>query len=124
VRYIPTFEEELTNVAALTPQQLEQFHSRFYGAGTISFSAVGQFDVDAVKTALRYGIEGWREAPVYTRVPDPYREVPPKEFLINTPDKANAFFVAALPLKLQDTDDEYTALYLANYLLGSSETSR
>src|SRR3546814_16978161 len=44
--------------------------------------------------------------------------------LINTPDKANAFYLAKLPLKLQDTDPDYTALYLANYLLGSSETSR
>src|SRR3546814_16235793 len=38
--------------------------------------------------------------------------------------KANAFYLAKLPLKLQDTDPDYTALYLANYLLGSSETSR
>ncbi|MBB5214970.1 M16 family metallopeptidase [Parapusillimonas granuli] len=124
VRYTPTFEEELAAVAALTPGQLEQFHSRFYGAGTVAFSAVGQFDAQAVKTALRGGLDGWRKAPAYTRVPDPYHDVPPQEFLINTPDKANAFYLAALPLKLQDTDEDYAALYLANYLLGSSETSR
>jgi zinc protease len=41
-----------------------------------------------------------------------------------TPDKANAFYTANLPLKLQDTHPDYPALYLANFLLGSSETSR
>jgi zinc protease len=41
-----------------------------------------------------------------------------------TPDKANAFYTANLGIKLQDTDPEYPALYLANFLLGSSETSR
>ena len=41
-----------------------------------------------------------------------------------TPDKANAFYTANLTLKLQDTDPDYPALYLANFLLGSSETSR
>lgn len=124
VRYTPTFEEELASVAALTRGQLEQFHNRFYGAGTIAFSAVGQFDGAAVKAALSEGLKGWQKAPAYTRVPDPYHDVPPQEFLINTPDKANAFYLAALPLKLQDTDEDYAALYLANYLLGSSETSR
>src|SRR5690606_20962327 len=111
-------------IASLTRQQLVDFHSRFYGAGTIEFAAVGAFDADAVRAALAEGLEGWRKAPAYTRVADPYREVPPKTFAIDTPDKANAFYLAKLPLKLQDTDPDYTALYLANYLLGSSETSR
>src|SRR3546814_7985742 len=29
-----------------------------------------------------------------------------------------------MPLKLQDTDPDFPALYLANFLLGTSETSR
>jgi zinc protease len=41
-----------------------------------------------------------------------------------TPDKANAFFTAAMPLKMQDTDPDFAALSLANFLLGTSETSR
>ncbi|UYO92800.1 M16 family metallopeptidase [Pollutimonas sp. M17] len=124
VRYTPTFDEAQQSIASLTRQQLVDFHSRFYGAGTIEFAAVGAFDADAVRAALAEGLEGWRKAPAYTRVADPYREVPPKTFAIDTPDKANAFYLAKLPLKLQDTDTDYTALYLANYLLGSSETSR
>lgn len=124
VRYTPTFEEAQQGIAALTRQQLIDFHARFYGAGTIEFAAVGAFDSDAVKAALTKGLKDWRKAPAYTRVADPYREVPPKTFAINTPDKANAFYLAKLPLKMQDTDPDYAALYLANYLLGSSETSR
>jgi zinc protease len=124
VRYTPTFEEAQQGIAALTRQKLIDFHTRFYGAGTIEFAAVGAFDAEAVKAALTEGLKDWRKAPTYTRVADPYREVPPKTFVINTPDKANAFYLAKLPLKLQDTDPDYVALYLANYLLGSSETSR
>src|SRR3546814_3861117 len=111
-------------MADLSRQQLSDFHSLFYGAGTIEFAAVGAVDADAVKAALTKGLKDWRKAPAYTRVADPYREVPPKTFSINTPDKANAFYLAKRPLKLQDTDPDYTALELAKYLLGSSETSR
>ncbi|NYT63242.1 insulinase family protein [Alcaligenaceae bacterium] len=124
VRYTPTFEEAQSDITAITQKDLADFHTRFYGAGTIEFAAVGAFDAAAIKTALTNGLHGWRKAPAYERVATPYHAVPPKAFNINTPDKANAFYLSKLPLKLQDTDPSYTALYLANYLLGGSETSR
>ncbi|NLC36097.1 MAG: insulinase family protein, partial [Alcaligenaceae bacterium] len=67
---------------------------------------------------------GWQQAPAYTRITDPYRPVTPETFLIDTPDKANAVLMSALPLNLRDDDPRYPALVLANYLLGGSETSR
>lgn len=124
IRYTPTFEEAQADVAALTQNDLVAFHDRFYGAGAIEFSAVGGFDAEAVRASLKRGLDGWKKAPSYVRVSDPYRPVEPKEFNINTPDKSNAFYLARLPLKIQDTDASYPALYLANYLLGGSETSR
>ena len=124
VRYVPTFDESLEDIESVTRDDLIRFHDKFYGAGNITFSAVGDFDPKAVKESLTTGLQDWKKAPDYTRVPDPYHDVPPKRFDINTPDKANAFFLASMPLKLQDTDPDYPALYLANYLLGSSETSR
>ena len=35
-----------------------------------------------------------------------------------TPDKANAFFVAGINLKLRDDHPDYPALLLGNYMLG------
>ncbi|MYN14473.1 insulinase family protein [Pusillimonas sp. TS35] len=124
VRYTPTFEEERNQIAALTRQRLQSFHSTFYGAGNIEFSAVGAFEPDAIREALTKGLKGWQKAPAYTRLDNPYHAVPAERFHINTPDKANAFYLAKMPVKLQDTDPDFPALYLANYLLGSSETSR
>jgi zinc protease len=121
---VPTFEESLAGVRALNRDALAKFHARFYGAGNIEFSAVGDFEPQAVEQALRDGLAGWKTAPAYTRVPNPYRDVSAKQFDIDTPDKANAFFLTRMPLKLQDTDPDYPALYLANYLFGASETSR
>jgi zinc protease len=66
----------------------------------------------------------WGAGAPYTRISHPYREVKPAQMQALTPDKANAFYTANLALKLQDTDPDYPALYLANFLLGSSETSR
>src|SRR5690606_10461850 len=124
IRYTPTFDEWQSEVAALDAAQLREFHGRFYGAGNIDFSAVGAFDPDAVRNAIKQSVEGWKQAPAYTRISDPYRPVPPEKFQINTPDKANAVLLSALPLNVQDTDERYTAMVLGNYLLGGSETSR
>lgn len=124
IRYTPTFDEEQARIAALTREQLARFHDRFYGAGSLRFAAVGSFDPDAVRAALQAGVKGWKRAPDYVRVDDPYRPVKPETFLINTPDKANAFLLAAAPLRLQDTNPDYPALVVGNYLLGGSATSR
>jgi zinc protease len=123
-RYTPTFDEALNDVQSLTAEQLRAFHQKFYGAGSLSFSAVGTFDADAVREHLTQGLAGWKAAPAYTRLSDPYHQVPAETFTINTPDKANAFYLASMPLHIQDTNPDFTALYVANYLLGESQSSR
>ncbi|MDX3904080.1 MAG: pitrilysin family protein [Pigmentiphaga sp.] len=124
LRYTPSFDEQEAAYKALTRDALVQFHDRFYGAGRVRLAAVGDFDPAAVEQALTKGLAGWKQAPAYTRVPDPYRTVPAERFDISLPDKANAFFLSTMPVQLQDTDPDYPAAMLANYLLGSSETSR
>jgi zinc protease len=124
LRYVPTFAEEQANIKALNRDALLKFHEQFYGAGAITFSAVGDFDPTAVEAALKSGLAGWKRAPAYTRLSEPYRPIPAQRFDIATPDKANAFYLAHMPLKMQDTDPDFPALYLASFVLGTSETSR
>src|SRR5690606_6543902 len=103
VRYTPTFEEEAERVAALTREQLQAFHASFYGAGTIRLAAVGDFDPEAIRLVLGKELSDWRKAPAYERLADPYRKVEPELFIINTPDKANAMYLAAGNVAIQDT---------------------
>lgn len=124
IRYVPTFDEAIENTQSLSQADLLAFHERFYGAGDVRFSATGSFDTDAVKTALKNSFKDWKRAPAYKRAADPFRPIKPESFTLNTPDKANAFYIETLPLKMQDTEEDFVALYLANYLLGQSETSR
>lgn len=124
LRYTPTFAESLQRVKALTRQDLQDFHQQFYGAGDMVVAVVGDFDPQAVQDHLRAGLKDWKRAPAYTRLPDPWYATTPTKVDIATPGKANASYLASLPLKLQDTDPRYPALLLANSLLGGSEDSR
>jgi zinc protease len=51
-----------------------------------------------------------------TRLSDSYRVRCERTF--ETPDKANAFFLAGLNLNVRDDDPDYAALVLGNYMLG------
>src|SRR5690606_32988599 len=122
-RYTPTFEESMQRIKALSADDLKAFHKDFYGAGNMLFSAVGDMDTEAVTQALQASFKQWKAAPAYTRLSRPYHPIEPAHIKINTPGKANAFYMARLPLELQDTNADYPALMLANYLLGGSATS-
>lgn len=124
IRYTPSFDESLDALANLTRDDLQAFHEQFYGAGYLYFSAVGAFEPENIEAALTESVEGWKAAAPYSRVDHPHHDVDAQEFQIDTPDKANAFYLSRQPLARQDTDPDFAALYLADYLLGGAETSR
>jgi len=124
LRYVPTFQEDLQAARTLKREDIVRFHQQFYGAGLLRMSAVGDFDPAALESALTKSLAGWKVAPAYTRVPNPYVAVTPTKLEAETPDKANAFYIAKLPVALQDTDADYPALMLANFMFGLSEHSR
>ena len=124
VRYTPSFEESLAAVEGLKREALVNFHQKFYGAGDIAVSAVGDFDPKTFEATLTKALTGWKKAAPYVRIPTPYHDVAVEHMEALTPDKANAFYLAKMPLALQDTNEDYPALSLVNFMLGTSETSR
>ncbi|KAG0731694.1 hypothetical protein G6F23_015055 [Rhizopus arrhizus] len=71
LRDVPPFEESLASVRGLNREALAKFHAKFYGAGKIEYSAVGDFEPEAVEKAIKAGLAGWKKAPAYTRVGNP-----------------------------------------------------
>ena len=124
LRYARTFDEIVQDVSGLTLEQVREHHQKFYGAKSGEFSAVGDFDVAAVRQALQAAFGDWQVGAPYTRVPQPLISVPPARLLLITPDKQNATMRVEFPVPLSDNDADYAALSMANYLLGSGGNSR
>ena len=53
-----------------------------------------------------------------SRIARKYQDIAPLNKSLETPDKANAFFLAGVNLELRDDDPDYPALVLGNYMLG------
>ena len=118
IRYVGTFDEDVESIKGTTIEQIRQFHKDFYGANNASATVVGDFDKAAIQKIINDEFGSWKSAKPFTRIASPYVAVKAESKMLETPDKANAMFVAGLNMPLQDTDPDYPALVIANYMLG------
>ncbi len=128
LRHAQSFDELVQDVKAVTLEQVQAFHRRFYSAAVGEFAAVGDMDAAAVQQAVQSAFGEWRApaaaAPSYVRVPQPRVPVPGQRFVVSTPDKANANLQARASLPLSDRHPDYAALVAANYIFGAGANSR
>ncbi|HKE85608.1 MAG TPA: pitrilysin family protein [Vicinamibacterales bacterium] len=123
VRHVSTFDEQLADMRAVTLDQVKQFHSGFYGASNAELAVVGDFDPEAILKAAS-ALNGWKSPKAYAQIKNPYRRIDPVNQQFETPDKANAFFLAGMHINISDDNPDYPSLMFANYLLGQGINSR
>jgi len=124
IRAVRSLDESIAALKAAKLEQVKQFHNRYYGANYSEFALVGDFDSEAVKSQLNQLFGDWKSPIAYTRLRSETKAAKPGVIQLEAPDKANAFFLAGLPLSLQDTQPDYVPLQLANRVLGGGVKSR
>jgi zinc protease len=131
LRYVATFDETQQDVQGLSLDAVRAAHRQFLSAASGEFSAVGDMDVAAVRTALDAAFGDWAApaagaaaAKPFVRAPEPWLAAQPTRQLLATPDKPNANLVLDQPLAINDTHADFAALLMANHLLGGDASSR
>ncbi|HTW65547.1 MAG TPA: pitrilysin family protein [Bryobacteraceae bacterium] len=124
VRYIGTFDEQMDDANKVTLEDIKHFHSQFYGASHGELVIVGQFDPQAASKTAAELFGNWPSPAPYKRITEDFEKTTPVNLRIDTPDKQNAMFMAALHLPMSDTDPDYPAMVMANYMFGGSITAR
>lgn len=121
VRYIPTVEEDLARTKMLSLDQLRSLRDDYLGGETGEVAVVGDFDAEECRPALDRIFSGWQSSQSYARLPRLYfDQVRHGLQQIDTPDKANAVYMAGIALPLNDSDPKYPGLLIGNYVLGGS----
>jgi zinc protease len=124
VRYVPTPDENLQRLEAVTLDQVMALYKNQLGATKGELAIVGDFDPEPTLAQLREILKDWKsDVPIkrIERLPPP-PSAGAKEDIV-TPDKANAVYAAGLAFPLKDTDPDYPALLLGNYLVGGGTLS-
>ncbi len=125
VRYEPTFDQQIARLKAVTREQVERLHKEYLGAAHGELVVVGDFDPDAVTAALTTALADWAPKAAYKRIARPAATaLAAVDETIDTPDRANAQYEAALVFPVADTHPDYPALVMVNRILGGGGNSR
>ncbi len=122
--YRASLEERAAQLKALTLDDVKRCYTDFYGTSNSELAVVGDFDAQGITQLATSLFADWKSPVPYERVRSRFYDVPPINRVIETPDKANATYRAAMNLKLRDDDPDYAALLLGNRLLGEGSDSR
>ncbi|MCS6136509.1 insulinase family protein [Shewanella baltica] len=117
-RYLPTFEEQLVDLNALTLEHVKQYHKSLYGAQQMQISVIGDFDHAKTEHAFAQLTKGWKADKPYSLLMREYIPLKNEPITFNTPDKENATFVASTSLPVGENHADAAALTLGNYILG------
>ncbi len=117
-RHPETLDEAIANEKKVTLEQVKAFHQGFYGASNVQIGVVGDFDEEATQRLLTELFADWKSPKKFERLVNQYFDVTVAHESVYVPDKANVTILGNLNLKLQDTDPDYPALVLGNFLLG------
>jgi zinc protease len=120
MRYARSFEEQEEAIGAIKASDLREFHKQFYGAVKGEVVVIGDFDEAEVTAALREAFSDWNTGMPYARLARPHKDVAPINRTINMPGSESAFFAARLNVNMQDTDPDYAALLVADYIFGGA----
>ncbi|MCB9052606.1 MAG: insulinase family protein [Lewinellaceae bacterium] len=117
-RYTMSFDEEVAAIKNLKLEEVKAFYEEFYGASDATIAVVGDFDSEEATAALNRNFKSWTSPGPYERLADAFREPEPANVELETPDKANATFLAGQKLPMNVDHPDYPAMTLGNFMLG------
>ena len=123
-RYVPSPKEEAERVKAVTVEQVKDVYARLVSSAVGELTIVGDFDPEQVVPTVDKLTSDWKSDVAFERLAkDSVNNETGSMEKIETPDKANAAYVAAMTIPMRDSDPDYAALSIGNFILGSSGLS-
>ena len=124
VRYVPSVEEAADRWRSLGVDKVKELYSKFFTSKHGQAAVVGDFDPEAVRNQIAEITNGLNSDEPYERITlDGSVEMAGEVNKIETPDKPNAVYFGGAVLPMSDDHPDYPALYMGNYILGSSGLS-
>ncbi len=114
----------LAETKAATLEGARAFHQAFYGAAHGELALAGDFDAAEVQPLAASLFSDWKNRQAPAPVRRSFHQPPAADKWFQTPDKANAMYLAGLNVNVTDASPDYPALVLAAYLLGGHAKAR
>jgi len=116
--YTATLDESIAAIKKASLNEVKQFYNDFVGASDATVAVVGDFDQSAIESKVKAELDAWKSPKGFTRIPSKITNTKAGDEKINTPDKANAIFLVGQNIAMKDSDADYPAMVLGNFMLG------
>ena len=116
--YVRDADEQAEEIKAVTLDQVKKFYKDFYGASKGELTIIGDFDSESAQSQVKTLFGDWKSPAHYAKIVPPFQKVGALNQAIETPDKANAVFIASYRMPISDEDADYPALVLGSYIMG------
>ena len=122
--YVLSPEEELEQLESISVENLQAYYDKHFGADEAVLVVVGDIEPEAVADVVRKNFEAWPslEAPALYQSDTSFTA--PEQLPVNMPDKVNIDVRMGHPLSLRSNDEDFVALYIANFIVGGNFSSR
>jgi zinc protease len=118
VRYSQSLEERIDAIKTLKLEDVKAFYQTFYGASGGALAVVGDVEAKQTQELIQASFGSWKSPTAYVYMPPLTLEKPAQVQTLETPDKTNACFFAGLPVSISETDSDFAAAALGNFMLG------
>ncbi|MFN8710462.1 MAG: insulinase family protein, partial [Planctomyces sp.] len=123
-RYVATLAETIERTRDVKIDQIQLLYSELLGGANGELTIVGDFDAAEVTPVVDRITAGWKSAVPFERMPRESVNNEKGDYVeVNTPDKANAAYFAAMTLAMRDDHPDYPALAIGNFILGGGGLS-
>jgi zinc protease len=121
VRYVPTLEETIERMENVTLEQVKMLYETQIGGSHAELGVVGDFDPESTLRLIKEMLAGWESKVPVKRIDRKVADhVEGLQTDIVTPDKSNAEYLAGLTFPVSDSDPDFAALRIGNFIFGGS----
>ena len=123
IRYIPTIEESIQMLESCQVDHVQKVYE-LLGGHHGELAIVGDLDFTETEKQLDDIFGDWESSIEFKRIendlPDSFDTT---RISIDTPDKANAFYLAGIPMAMNQNHPDYEALLIGNFIFGGGGLS-
>jgi zinc protease len=116
-------QAEYATIAAVTQQDLVDWHKQYVQPNNIIFGIVGDFDSAAMEAKLRTAFASWPKGAPSKKVDIPFSPAKPGYYLVNKED-VNQSSIRMVALGVQRDNPDYYAIEVFNEAFGGGFSSR
>ncbi|MDC3225103.1 insulinase family protein, partial [Mariniblastus sp.] len=124
VRYTPTMEEEVKSLKDVNIDDVRNLQEKFLNGQFGEIAVVGDFDPTTTLAELNKVFDGWKTEMPYQRIEEPANlDIKAERVNLDTPDKANAIYIAGVATDINENHPDYEAMLIGNYIMGGGPLS-